>query len=162
MTIAVGDRIPSISLYHVVDGKIAVLGSDDLLRDKRSVIFAVPGAFTPTCSEQHLPGFVTNAYTFKKKGIDQVVCISVNDAFVMRAWQQDQAILEEVVMMSDGNGEFTEALGLTLDLRGAGMGVRSKRYAMVVESGVVTHLFVEPTGGGLAVSRAEVVLEALG
>lgn len=161
MTIAVGDQVPSVSLFHFVDGKVAILRSDELLSGKRTVVFAVPGAFTSTCSERHLPGFVNNAYTFRKKGIEQVVCISVNDAFVMRAWQQDQAILDEVVMVADGNGEFTKAIGLTLDLRAVGMGVRSRRYAMVVDDGVVTHLLVEPTGGGRAVSRAEAVLEAL-
>lgn len=161
MTISVGDQVPSVSLFHFVDGKVAILHSDELLCGKRSIVFAVPGAFTSTCSDQHLPGFVNNAYKFWKKGIEQVVCISVNDAFVMRAWQQDQAILDEVVMVADGNGEFTKAIGLTLDLRAVGMGVRSRRYAMVVDDGVVTHLLVEPTGGGRAASRAEAVLEAL-
>lgn len=161
MTIKVGDRVPSVSLFHIVDGKVAALHSDELLGSKRSIVFAVPGAFTPTCSEQHLPGFVANAYAFKKKGIDQVVCLSVNDAFVMRAWQSDQAILDEVLLLADGNGEFTEAIGLTLDLRSAGMGIRSARYAMAIDRGIVTHLLIEPTGGGLVVSRAEAVLAAL-
>lgn len=162
MTINVGDKIPNIALYRIVDGKVAAVHCHSLLADKRSVLFAVPGAFTPTCSEQHLPGFVANNYAFKKKGIDQVICISVNDAYVMRAWQEEQAILDEVTLLADGNGELTEALGLTLDLRGAGMGLRSTRYAMVVDNGIVTHLMVEPTGGGLNVSRAESVLAAIG
>jgi len=161
MTIAVGDRVPSVPLFQLINSKLVIARSDELLGGRRSVVFAVPGAFSPTCSERHLPGFVNNAYAFWKKGIEQVVCISVNDAFVMRAWQKDQAILQEITMVADGNGEFTQAIGLSQGIRTPGMGIASRRYTMVVDCGIVTHLFIEPQDGGRAISRAEAVLEAL-
>ena len=135
------------------------LTTDELFNGKKVVLFAVPGAFTPTCSNAHLPGFVAQADTIKAKGVDAVVCLSVNDAFVMSAWGQAQNA-SELVMAADGNGDFTEALGLTMDASGFGMGKRSQRYAMIVDNGEVTMLNVEQ-GPGLDASSAEKVLEAL-
>jgi glutaredoxin/glutathione-dependent peroxiredoxin len=124
------------------------------------VMFAVPGAFTPTCSAKHLPGFVQNAAAIKAKGVDNVVCLAVNDAFVMAAWAKDQGVDGNIIMLADGAGQFTKALGLELDLMGRGMGVRSQRYALVAQDGKVTHLAVEPPGG-FDVSKAESVLAHL-
>jgi peroxiredoxin len=124
------------------------------------VLFAVPGAFTPTCSDYHLPGFVIRADEIGAKGVDTIACISVNDPFVMGAWARDQKVADSVVMLADGNGQFTKALGLEMDGSAVGLGVRSQRYAAVIEDGVVTALFVEPERG-LTVSSAESVLAAL-
>jgi len=124
------------------------------------VLFAVPGAFTPTCSAKHVPGFVKLAPELKAKGVDKIVCLSVNDAFVMGAWAKDQKSGDALVMLADGSGAFTKALGLELDLVARGMGVRSQRFALVAQDGVVTHLAVEEPGG-FDVSRAEAVLESL-
>ena len=160
MAIAVGDTIPDIRVMtsgpegptHVQTGE--VLGSG------RVVLFAVPGAFTPTCSDYHLPSFVIRHDELKAKGVDTVACISVNDPFVMAAWGEDQKVGDTVTLLADGNGEFTEAVGLELDGRGFGLGTRSQRYAMVIEDGVVTALHVEP-GPGLTVSDADSILEVL-
>ena len=124
------------------------------------VLFAVPGAFTPTCSAKHLPGFVQHADAFKAKGVDTIVCMAVNDAFVMGAWGKDQGVGDKVTMLADGSAAFTKALGLELDLMARGMGVRSQRIALVAEDGKVTHLAVEAPGG-FDVSRAEAILAAL-
>ena len=131
----------------------------ELFAGKKVVLFAVPGAFTPTCSAAHLPGFVVNADKIKAKGVDTIVCLSVNDAFVMDAWGKDKNA-EELVMAADGNGDFTKAMGLELDGSGFGLGQRSQRYAMIVEDGVVTTLNVEP-GPGFEASSAEKIMEAL-
>ena len=128
--------------------------------DRKVVLFSVPGAFTPTCSAQHLPGFVQNADAIKAKGIDEIICIAVNDAFVMDAWGKSQNIGASVTLLSDGNGEFTQALGLGLDGTGFGLGQRGQRFAMVVENGTVTHLAVEEPGA-FEVSSAERILAAL-
>src|SRR5262249_49123048 len=125
------------------------------------VLFAVPGAFTPTCSMKHLPGFVDKAGDIRKKGVDEIVCLSVNDAFVMGAWGKEHGAVGKVRMVADGDGEFTRAVGLEMDASGFGMGSRSKRYAMLVKDGKVTELLVEPAGG-LNVSSAESVLGKLG
>jgi peroxiredoxin (alkyl hydroperoxide reductase subunit C) len=132
----------------------------ELFTNKKVVLFAVPGAFTPTCSAKHLPGFLAHLADFKAKGVDKIVCLSVNDAFVMGAWGKDQKVGENIVMLADGAGVFTKAIGLELDLSARGMGVRSQRYALIAEDGMITHLAVEEPGG-FDVSRAEAVLEAL-
>jgi len=133
----------------------------ELTKGKTVVLFAVPGAFTPTCSMKHLPGFVDKAGDIRKKGIDEIVCLSVNDAFVMGAWGKEHGAGGKVRMVADGNGDFTRAVGLEMDASGFGMGSRSKRYAMLVKDGKVTELLVEPAGG-LNVSSAESVLGKLG
>ena len=148
MAIKVGESLP-------LDVKLKEMG-----RGKRVVLFAVPGAFTPTCSMKHLPGFVSGAQSVKAKGVDEVMCLSVNDAFVMDAWGKAQGAGGKVRMLADGNGEFTRAVGLELDAGGFGMGKRSQRYAMVVKDGKVEQLHVEP-GGGLNVSSCEAVLGKL-
>jgi len=133
--------------------------TDSIFGGKKVVLFAVPGAFTPGCSMTHLPGYVVNADRILAAGVDTIACLSVNDAFVMDAWGKAQNA-EHILMLADGNGDFTRELGLELDGRGFGLGLRSQRYAMVVEDGVVTTLNVEP-GGGVDVSAAETILEAL-
>ena len=159
MSINVGDRIP--------DGKLQVMGDNgpedvttaELFNGKKVVLFAVPGAFTPGCSMTHLPGYVVNADKLQAKGIDTIACMAVNDAFVMDAWGKAHNA-EEIHMLGDGNGDFTRALGLELDGRGFGLGMRSQRFAMVVDDGVVTHLQVEE-GPGVEASAAEAVLALL-
>jgi peroxiredoxin len=167
MTIQVGDTLPEATLreFIEVEGNGCTVGVNafkvsDLVKGKRVVIFAVPGAFTPTCSEQHLPGFVAQADALRAKGIDEIWCLSVNDAFVMQAWGRSQQVGGKIRMLADGAGEFTGKIGLELDRVAAGLGVRSQRYAMVVDSGVVRQLFVEASGK-FEVSRAEHVLAQL-
>lgn len=160
MSIKVGDKLPSATLYEMgADGPSAV-SSDDFFKGRKVVLFAVPGAFTPTCSAKHVPGFLNNAAEIKAKGVDAIACVAVNDAFVMGAWGKDQGVGDNISMLADGSGEFTKALGLELDLGARGLGLRSKRYAMVVEDGVVKTLN-EEEGGALTHSSAESVLEAL-
>ncbi len=159
MTIKVGDKLPSATLYTMQDGRPTPVTTDDLFAGKKVVVFAVPGAFTPTCSQAHLPGYVVNLDAIKGKGVDSVICLSVNDAFVMDAWG-NSANADDILMVGDGNGEFTKALGLEMDGTGFGLGTRSQRYAMVVEDGVVTALNVEEPGQ-FEVSKAEAVLEVL-
>jgi peroxiredoxin len=159
MTIKVGDRVPSVNLAHMTADGPGGLASDDLFGGKKVVMFAVPGAFTPTCSAAHLPGFVANADRIKAKGVDEIVCISVNDAFVMDAWGKAQNA-GAIHMVADGNGEFTREAGLELDLVSLGLGVRSQRYVMVVEDGVVTHLHVDQPAK-VEESGAESVLNVL-
>jgi len=159
MSIKTGDRVPSATLKKMGEKGPENLTTDAIFAGKKVVLFAVPGAFTPTCSAAHLPGYVVNAHKFREKGVDTIACMSVNDAFVMGAWGKAQNA-EEILMLADGNAEFTKALGLTLDGTGFGMGLRSQRFAMVVEDGVVKQLAVEPAGG-LDVSAAEKVLAAL-
>ena len=161
MTIQVGDKVPAdVTLKEMGDAGPQEVRSGDLFKGKRVVLFAVPGAFTPTCSMKHLPGFVEQAAAIRAKGVDEVVCLSVNDAFVMGAWGKDQNASGKVRMLADGNGDFTKALGLTLDASGFGMGLRSQRYALIAKDGVVEQLLVE-SGPGLSVSSAESVLEKL-
>ena len=159
MMIKVGDKIPSVKLAHMTESGPGELSSDELFGGKKVVLFAVPGAFTPTCSAAHLPGFVANADKIKAKGVDDVVCLSVNDAFVMDAWGKAQNA-EAVHMVADGSGEFARAAGLELDLVARGLGMRSQRYAMVVEDGIVTHLHVDEPAK-LEGSSAESVLARL-
>ena len=160
MTIKVGDKIPSMKLMKATAEGPKETSTDEIFGGKKVVMFAVPGAFTPTCSAKHLPGFVQNAEAFKAKGVDTVACISVNDAFVMGAWGKDQGTDGKVDMLADGAAAFAKAIGLELDLNGRGMGWRSQRYALVAQDGVVTHLGVEAPGG-FEVSKAEAILEAV-
>jgi len=160
MTIAVGDRIPDVEIWTMTSEGPKSVRTGDVLGRGKVVLFAVPGAFTPTCSDYHIPGFVRRADELKAKGVDTIACLSVNDAFVMGAWGRDQNVGDAVVMLGDGNGEFTRELGLEMDATGFGLGSRSQRYAAVIEDGVVTSLLVEPARG-LNVSSAESVLAAL-
>jgi len=160
MTIKVGDTIPSMKLMMATPEGPKEVSTDDIFKGKKVVLFAEPGAFTPTCSAKHLPGFVQNADAIKAKGVDTVACISVNDAFVMGAWGKDQGTDGKVTMLADGAAAFAKALGLELDLNARGMGWRSQRYALVAQDGKVTHLAVEPPGG-FDVSKAESVMAAL-
>ena len=160
MTIKVGDAIPSMKLMMATAEGPKEITTDEIFKGKKMVLFAVPGAFTPTCSARHLPGFVQNAEAFRAKGVDTVACISVNDGFVMGAWGKDQGTDGKVLMLADGSAAFAKALGLELDLMARGMGVRSQRYALVAQDGKVTHLAVEPPGG-FEVSKAESILAQL-
>ena len=161
MAIKVGDKVPNITLRCMgKDGKPATLTTEELFKGKRVVLFALPGAFTPTCSKAHLPGFVVNADVIKQKNVDQIVCLSVNDAFVMDAWGKDQNVDGNILMLADGSAEFTKAIGLDDDRTANGMGIRSRRYAMVVDDGVVKALNVEQPGE-FKVSDAETILNLL-
>ena len=160
MTIKVGDRVPSASLKHMTADGMQTITTDQLFKGKKVVLFALPGAFTPTCSAKHLPGFVQNADQIKAKGVDTIACLSVNDAFVMNAWGKDQKVGDKVMMLADGNADFSKAVGLTMDGTGYGMGTRAQRYAMVVQDGVVKALNVEAPGA-FEVSSAESILKAL-
>ena len=160
MSIQVGDRLPSATLTTMTAEGPKPLTTGELCEGKKVVLFAVPGAFTPTCSVQHLPGYVENAQSFKDKGVDTVACVSVNDPFVMGAWGKDREVGEDLMMLSDGNGDFTAAIGLEMDGSGFGLGTRSQRYAMIVDDGVVSTLNVE-SGPGLDVSSAETILSEL-
>lgn len=160
MTIKVGDKIPSVSLKTMDKDGMQTLSTDDIFKGKKVVLFALPGAFTPTCSAKHLPGFVQNAAALKGKGVDTIACLSVNDAFVMDAWGKSQSVGDNVLMLADGNADFSKAVGLTMDGSGYGMGTRACRYAMVVDNGVVKALNVEAPGA-FEVSSAEAVLKVL-
>ena len=160
MTIQVGDTLPSINLMTMTTEGPKPISMTEISSGKKVVLFAVPGAFTPTCSAQHLPGFIEHNKELRDKGIDVVACVSVNDPFVMKAWGEDRRVGEEVLMLSDGNGEFTAAIGLEMDGSGFGLGTRSQRYAMIIDDGVVSALNVEP-GPGIDVSSAEKILEQL-
>tara|TARA_B110000881_G_C18524159_1_gene489360 strand:+ start:223 stop:699 length:477 start_codon:yes stop_codon:yes gene_type:complete len=157
--IQVNDKIPSVTLKVFGEKGPEDITTESLFSGKKVVLFAVPGAFTPGCSNTHLPGYVVNADKIKAKGVDSIICMSVNDAFVMHAWGKTQNA-EALLMLADGNGDLTEALGLTLDARGYGMGQRSQRFSMIVEDGTVTSLNVEPKGD-IDVSSAESVLALL-
>ncbi len=160
MTVGVGDRIPDVRVMTMTAAGPVPVSTGEVLGTGKVVLFAVPGAFTPTCSDYHLPGFVVRADDLRAKGVSAVACIAVNDAFVMGAWGAAQGVDDAVLMLADGNGEFAAAMGLELDGRGFNMGPRSQRYAAVIEDGVVTHLAVEP-GPGLEVSSADAVLAVL-
>ena len=160
MTISIGERVPAATLRKMGENGPEEITTHDLFAGKKVVLFAVPGAFTPTCSMKHVPGFVNHADEIKAKGVDIIACMSVNDAFVMDAWGKDRRVGDKVVMLADGSAELSTALGLDLDLKDRGLGVRAKRFAMVVEDGVVTTLNVEEPGV-FDVSSAESVLAAL-
>ena len=159
MTIQEGENLPEATLHLMQEGKPTPMTVGDLFAGKKVVLFAVPGAFTPTCSNAHLPGYVVKADELKGKGVDSIVCLSVNDAFVMDAWGKDKNA-DQLLMVADGNGDFTKALGLEMDGSGFGLGTRSQRYAMIVDDGKVTKLAVEAPGK-LEVSAAEAILESL-
>lgn len=160
MTIAVGDRIPEATLTVMTPEGPAGRSTTTLLGAGTSVVFAVPGAFTPTCSARHLPGFVERAEDILAAGAERIVCVAVNDVFVMNAWGQSAGVAGHIVMAADGNAEFTRALGLEKDASAFGMGLRSQRYAMIVRDGVIRQLMVE-SPGEFRVSSAESVLERL-
>ncbi|MGD0947530.1 MAG: peroxiredoxin [Candidatus Binatia bacterium] len=161
MAIKIGDTLPvDIKLKEMAEGGPKDVTVGEIFKGKKVVLFAVPGAFTPTCSMKHLPGFLEQANAIRAKGVDEIVCLAVNDAFVMGAWGKASNAQGKVRMLADGNAEFTKALGLALDASGFGMGTRSQRYAIVAQDGKVKELFVEP-GPGLTVSSAESVLAKL-
>lgn len=161
MTIKVGDRIPDAKLMHMTAEGPKPLSTSDLFAGKKVVLFAVPGAFTPTCSNKHLPGFVQNADAIRKKGVDTIACLAVNDAFVMGAWGKDQKVGDKVLMLADGNADFVRKLGLELDATALGLGIRAQRFALVAENGVVKFLGVESSPGATAESGAEKILSVL-
>jgi len=155
-----GDTLPSVKLMAATADGPREIGTEEIFKGKKAVLFAVPGAFTPTCSAHHLPGFVAHIADFQAKGIDTIVCMSVNDVFVMSAWAKSQNVGPEIVMLADGSAVFTKALGLELDLVARGLGVRSQRFALVADDMVVRYLAVEKPGD-FDVSRAEAVLATL-
>jgi glutaredoxin/glutathione-dependent peroxiredoxin len=159
MTIKAGDKIPSATLMEMQDGKPAPVKTDEFFAGKKVALFALPGAFTPTCSAKHVPGFVANYDALTAKGVDAIACVSVNDAFVMGAWGKDQKSDGKVHMLADGNGDFTRAIGLEMDGTKFGMGKRSQRYSMIVDNGVVTSINVEELGA-FEVSSADYLLSS--
>lgn len=158
--ISVGDKLPTDGLKTMGDSGPEAVDMAGKLAGRKVVIFSVPGAFTPTCSAKHLPGFVTKAGDLKAKGVDEVMCLAVNDAFVMGAWAKDQGVDGKVTMLADGSAAFTKQLGLVLDLEAAGLGTRGQRFALIAEDGVVKHLAVEEPGA-FEVSSADAILKAL-
>jgi peroxiredoxin len=160
MTIKVGDKVPSATLKYLSPEGPKEISTDELFRGKKVAVFAVPGAFTPTCSQRHLPGYVEKAADIKGKGVDTIACVAVNDAFVMGAWGKDQNTGDKVMMLADGSGDFTRAVGLELDLTKGGLGMRSQRYSMLVDNGVVKALNIEKQGQ-FEVSSADAMLKAL-
>ena len=160
MPIQVGDRVPNVTLYVMGEGGPQPVTTDTLLSGKRVVLFALPGAFTPTCSASHLPGFVVHADEIHNKQIDHIICLSVNDAFVMDAWGKAQNVDHNILMVADGNADFSEAIGLHEDRHDRGMGIRSQRYSMIIEDGIVRTLNIEEPGK-FEVSSAEEILKQL-
>jgi len=160
MAVKVGDRVPSVMLHHLTPEGMKSVSSDEFFKGKKVALFALPGAYTRTCSSRHLPGYVQNADTLRQKGVDTIACLSVNDAFVMDAWGKEHGADGKVVMLGDGSCEFTKAMGLTVDRIGAGMVIRSQRYSMIVDDGVIKELNVEPSGE-YGVSSAEAMLQRL-
>ena len=160
MTIKVGDKLPAATFSAGTAEGPKPMTTDEIFAGKKVALFAVPGAFTPTCSARHLPGFKDHLADFKAKGVDTVACVSVNDAFVMKAWGESQSVLGDILMLGDGNGAFTKAVGLEMDASGFGMGVRSQRYSMIVEDGVVKELNIEAPGE-FKVSAADYMLAQL-
>ena len=160
MTINVGDKIPAATLKTMGSDGPEEMTTEDLFKGKTVALFAVPGAFTPTCSAKHLPGFVENAAAIEAKGADLIVCLSVNDAFVMSAWGKDQNVGDKVTLVADGSADFTKAAGLEFDLSGKGLGLRCKRFSMVIDDGVITTLDIDESGA-LETSSAENMLARL-
>ena len=159
MSIQIGDKIPNVTVSTMTSDGPKDITSDEIFSGKKVVMFALPGAFTPTCSAAHLPGYVVHHDAIKAKGVDTIACLSVNDAFVMGAWGDAQNVEGNILMLGDGSASLTQALGLELDLTARNFGVRSQRYAIIAEDGVVTHLNVDPSG--LEVSDAETILGLL-
>ncbi|MDX5332277.1 MAG: peroxiredoxin [Caulobacteraceae bacterium] len=160
MAIKVGDKLPAVTLTQATMDGPKPVSVDDFFKGRTVALFAVPGAFTPTCSARHLPGYVDQAETIKGKGVDVIACLSVNDAFVMKAWGESQSVGDDIVMLADGSGDFTRAVGLTMDATKFGMGERSQRYSMIVKDGVVQELNVEEAGE-FRVSSAEYLIDQL-
>ncbi|MCH9693728.1 MAG: peroxiredoxin [Gammaproteobacteria bacterium] len=160
MTISAGEKMPAGAFGIMTEAGPGAISTDDLFSGKKVVLVSVPGAFTPTCSAKHLPGFVEQAAALQGKGVDTVACMAVNDVFVMDAWGKDQNVADKVMMLADGNGEYAAALGLEMDGNAFGMGMRGQRFAIVVDDGVATHVGVEAPGA-FEVSKAEAILEAL-
>ena len=158
MTIKVGDKLPEATLMIATPEGPQATTTAEIFAGKTVALFALPGAFTPTCSAKHVPGFKQHAAELKAKGVDQIACLSVNDAFVMKAWAKDQGVDSEMIMLADGNGDFTKAVGLEMDGSKFGLGSRSQRYSLIAKDGVVTQLNVEQ-GGEFKVSSAEYLLE---
>ena len=161
MALTVGDTIPDVKLLTLTAEGPKPVQSSEVLGRGKVVLFAVPGAFTPTCNDHHLPGFVMQADEILAKGVDRIACIAVNDAFVMGAWGNAQGTGDKVLMLSDGNGEFAAATGMAIDLGGAGLGTRSQRYAAILQDGVVQELFVEANPGKVDVASSDKILKAL-
>jgi glutaredoxin/glutathione-dependent peroxiredoxin len=160
MTIAIGDKLPQVEFLTMTGDGQQKVSTDVIFAGRKVVLFAVPGAFTPTCSMNHLPGFLNNVDAIKAKGVDAIACVSVNDVHVVNAWAKHAGVDGKIVMLADGNGEFARATGLMVDLSVAGMGMRSKRYSMIVDDGVVRNLNIE-NKSGVNVSGAETILEQL-
>ncbi len=160
MTISAGEKMPSGTFGIMTDAGPGAMSTDELFAGKKVVLVSVPGAFTPTCSMNHLPGFIEQATAIKSKDVDTIACMAVNDVFVMDAWGKDRGVGDDVLMLADGNGEYAQALGLELDASGFGMGKRGQRFAIVVDDGVATHVAVEAPGK-FEVSKAEAILAAL-
>ncbi len=160
MTIKAGDAMPAGKLKQMTKDGPKDVSTEELFKGKTVVLFSVPGAFTPTCDAKHLPGFVQHAAAIKAKGVDTIACMAVNDVFVMNAWGKSSNVGEHVLMLADGNGEYSKALGLELDARGFGMGMRGQRFAIIVKNGTATHVNIEAPGK-FEVSAAEYVLKQL-
>jgi len=160
MTIQIGEKVPSLTLHHKTIDGVEEISTDEIFNGKKVVLFALPGAFTPTCSASHLPGYVLKSDEILARGVDRIVCLSVNDAHVMHAWGEQQNVEDRIMMIADGSGHFTHAVGLELDRREGGMGMRSQRYAMVVNNGVVELLNVEAPNK-FEVSDADTILASL-
>ena len=161
MAISAGDRVPSVTFRVLTDDGLTEVASDDYLKGKKTALFAVPGAFTPTCSAKHVPSFLAQAAALRAKGVDQIACVSVNDAFVMKNWGEATSVGDTIDMLADGNGEFARATGLTLDATGFGLGERTTRFSMIVDDGTVTALNVEENPTEMVVSSAEHMLTQL-
>lgn len=160
MSIQIGDKIPAVTLFYMTDAGVTKITTDELLSGKKVALFGLPGAFTPTCSAFHLPGYVQLSDQLFAKGLDRIICLSVNDPFVMAAWGEQQQVVDKVLMISDGNAELTQAMGLELDASDRGLGLRSQRYSMVVNDGMVEQLNIEESGK-FEVSDAETLLNSL-
>jgi len=160
MTIQVGDKLPSIDVQYKTEDTVQTINTDELFAGKKVVLFALPGAFTPTCSASHLPGYVVNSDQLFARGVDRIICLSVNDAHVMQAWGEQQNVDDRVMMIADGSAHFTRSIGLEVDLGAGGMGIRSRRYAMIVNDGVVELLNLEAPRK-FEVSDAETILNSL-
>ena len=161
MTISVGEMLPEATLTTMTSEGPSPMTVKDLTAGRKVVLFAVPGAFTPTCHKKHLPGFLTHADAIKAKGVDTIACVSVNDVFVMDAWGKQSGDDGKIMLLADGNGDFTKAIGLDVDASGFGMGTRSQRYSMIIDDGRVTSLHVEPKSGQADESGAEAILAEL-
>ncbi|MCY4157624.1 MAG: peroxiredoxin [Gammaproteobacteria bacterium] len=160
MSIEKGQAMPDGAFGMMTDGRPGRITTDELFKGRKVVLFSIPGAFTPTCSKEHLPGYVNNAGALRAKGVDRVACMAVNDVFVMDAWGRSAGVGDSVLMLADGNGDYARALGLERDFSGFGMGMRGQRFSIVADDGIVTELNVEE-GGGLSCSSAEAALEQL-